>query len=393
MRQQGFSLVEMTIATAILTLLLGAAFNIVNPMHGVFQAQPEMSDVQQRLRVAVDVLATAIRAAGAGSVVGGSRGPLARSLPPVLPYRIGERQADPAAGVWYRPDVISLVSTPLTGAQATLRDGVNSGATSLAMWLPPSCPPATVMSVCGFSAGTRALVYDGRGAWDAITVTAVVGNAIQFSPIGGLTFAYPAGAIVTEAVIRSFSLKPDASGVPQLTQYDGFQSELPVVDNVVSLAFEYFGEPEPPLRLGAVALDEPTGPWTTYGPRPPAMNVDDSNDSWPMGENCVFQVQGGRHVPRLATFGLGRALVPLGRAVLADGPWCSDAGNVAAYDADLLRIRRIRVRLRVQAASVALRGPAGALFLRGGRSTSAERFVPDQEIEFDVAPSNLAMGR
>ncbi len=393
MRNGGFSLVEILIATAILTLLVASVFDLVNPMHGTFQAQPEAGDLQQRLRVAVDVLASSIRAAGAGSLVGAGRGPLARSLPSVLPYRIGEARSDPAAGVWYRPDVITLLSTPLTGAQAVLRDAAARGATFLSLTLPSSCPPTTATSVCGFKAGTRALVYDGRGAWDAITVTAVARNSLEFTRPGGLAFAYRAGAIVTESEIRSFSLKPDASGVPQLTQYDGFQSELPVVDNVVSLGFEYFGEPLPPIRLALTPLDQPTGPWTTYGPRPPPSDADDVDDSWPSGENCVFRVVNGGHVPRLAPLGAGGALVPLGQAAFTDGPWCPDAGTASAYDADLLRIRRVRVRLRVQVASVALRGAAGPLFLRGGKSTSAERFVPDQQIEFDVAPPNLAFGR
>jgi len=392
MKHQGFSLVEMLIATAILTVLVAGVFDIVNPMRGTFQAQPETSDLQQRLRVAVDALSSSIRAAGAGSLVGANRGPLARSVPAVLPYRIGETNSDPAVGVWYRPDVITLVSTPLTGAQATLREASAQGATSATLSLPPSCPPATATSACGFSPGTRALIYDGTGAWDAITVTTASGDTLEFSRPGGLTFAYAAGAVVTEAVIRSFSLKPDALGVPQLSQYDGFRSEFPVVDNVVSLAFEYFGEPRPPVRLALAPLDQPVGPWTTYGPSPPPMGVD-RDDSWPMGENCVFQVAGGDHVPRLAPLGPGATLVPLGAGALTDGPWCPDAGSPAAYDADLLRIRRIRVRLRVQVASAALRGATGALFLRGGRSTSAERFVPDQDIEFDIAPPNMALGR
>jgi len=53
----------------------------------------------------------------------------------------------------------------------------------------------------------------------------------------------------------------------------------------------------------------------------------------------------------------------------------------------------VRVNIRVQAALAALRGPAGVLFTRGGTSSSVERFVPDQEIRFDIAPRNLNLGR
>ena len=51
--------------------------------------------------------------------------------------------------------------------------------------------------------------------------------------------------------------------------------------------------------------------------------------------------------------------------------------------------RRVRVTLRVEAAPDSLRGPAGPLFTRPGTSTTAERFVPDREVQFDVAPRNL----
>jgi hypothetical protein len=51
--------------------------------------------------------------------------------------------------------------------------------------------------------------------------------------------------------------------------------------------------------------------------------------------------------------------------------------------------RLVRVAVRVEAAPPSLRGPAGGLFVRAGTSTSAQRYVPDREIRFDVAPRNL----
>ena len=54
--------------------------------------------------------------------------------------------------------------------------------------------------------------------------------------------------------------------------------------------------------------------------------------------------------------------------------------------------RRVRVTLRVEAASASLRGPAGPLFTHAGTSTTAQRYVPDREVQFDVAPRNLDAG-
>ena len=59
----------------------------------------------------------------------------------------------------------------------------------------------------------------------------------------------------------------------------------------------------------------------------------------------------------------------------------------------MLRVRRVRITLRVQVADRVLRGPAGVLFRHGGISTGGNRFVPDQEVRFDISPRNLNLGR
>ena len=60
-----------------------------------------------------------------------------------------------------------------------------------------------------------------------------------------------------------------AAGTYQLTTFDGgLGADAPVADHVVSLAFAYYGDAQPP-RLTGTALDDPVGPWTTYGPPPP----------------------------------------------------------------------------------------------------------------------------
>ena len=119
--------------------------------------------------------------------------------------------------------------------------------------------------------------------------------------------------------------------------------------------------------------------------------------AYPEGENCAFTVDAsGNRVPRLAILGDGsnaHALVRLTEAQLSDGPWCPDAASPDRFDADLLRIRAIAVTLRVQAALAALRGPAGTLFANAGTSANGSRWVPDQEVRFEVAPRNLNLAR
>jgi prepilin-type N-terminal cleavage/methylation domain-containing protein len=210
--------------------------------------------------------------------------------------------------------------------------------------------------------------------------------------------ADPPGSFKTDVVTAvgdtastTFWLKADAAAeVYQLMSYAGGVSpDVPVVDNVVGLAFEYFGDPKPPTLL--LPLTDLVGPWTTYGPKPSLEIV----PSYAAGENCVFALdESGASVPRLPALAPPDvSLVPLAAAQLTDGPWCPDAAASDRWDADLLRVRAVLVTLRVQAAAAALRGPAGVLFARAGTSQAAGRRVPDLEIRVRVAPRNLNRGR
>jgi hypothetical protein len=161
----------------------------------------------------------------------------------------------------------------------------------------------------------------------------------------------------------------------------------------VGLSFEYFGVSDPPrLRPGSASAFQP---WlqTSYGPPPPALGVDDPATTWGPGENCAFVVVGGMQVPRLATLAATDQIVPLVPSLLVDGPWCPDASAPHRFDADLLRIRRVRMRVRAEAAPAAMRGSAGALFARSGGPSPAMTLTPDHEAVLDATPRNLSAGR
>ena len=55
-RDAGFTLVEMLIAMAVMLIILGGVFDAFNPAQGSYQTQPEVADMQQRLRVGTDRL-------------------------------------------------------------------------------------------------------------------------------------------------------------------------------------------------------------------------------------------------------------------------------------------------------------------------------------------------
>ena len=74
--------------------------------------------------------------------------------------------------------------------------------------------------------------------------------------------------------------------------------------------------------------------------------------------------------------------------IFTDGPWCPDDASPNRYDADLLRIRLVRITLRVQAQSLAVRGLDARLFAQPGAAREAVRLVPDLEVRVDAALRN-----
>ena len=72
MRNAGFSIVELLIASAITMALVGAILAVVNPAQLMFRAQGDAADLHQRLRAVADTMSADVRAAMA-----------------VRPYRVG----------------------------------------------------------------------------------------------------------------------------------------------------------------------------------------------------------------------------------------------------------------------------------------------------------------
>jgi hypothetical protein len=100
-----------------------------------------------------------------------------------------------------------------------------------------------------------------------------------------------------------------------------------------------------------------------------------------IGAGCVAEVE-------TSAVSLGEAgFAPRFSAALKDGPACGT--GPAAFDADLMRVRALRITLRVQAGQASYRGLSPRWFRRPGLVTDPRLVVPDQEATFDVAPPNL----
>jgi hypothetical protein len=305
----------------------------------------------------------------------------------VQPRKIGFLPSYDDPPATFRSDAITLFYVPSTWAQTTLVAAMPVASTELIVDQPPNCPPK---DLCGFEDGMQILLYDETGSFDPMTITSVMGTAahLERNRQGPLSKSYDEGAKVVQVEHRVYYLD---TATDQLMLYDGYRSSAPVVDNVVALEFEYYGEPDPPA-LRRPDIDRST----TYGPAPPALDA--AQWSWPAGENCTIQVVAGRQQPRLPALGMpGGGLVRLSVADLTDGPWCPAGESPDRFDADLFRVRTIRVSLRIQSGSPEFRSAIGrgadALFLRPGTSHGGYIQVPDLPIRFDVSPRNLNLGR
>jgi prepilin-type N-terminal cleavage/methylation domain-containing protein len=382
-RQDGFSLLEMVIAMGIMLAVTAGVFTVMNPSQGAFQTQPEVADIQQRLRVASDTLYKDLVMAGGGAYQGQRSGSLLNFFAPILPYRNGSTLDDPPGT--NKADTITIMYVPPTISQTGLADkGPSLNSAEIGVTAEPGCPANDPL--CGFKEGMTVMMYDDSGNFDTFTITNVQAGGQLHIQHNEEKLTYTGYDKSTTKIVQAINVVYYLNTTTnQLMYYDGTRNpDVPVVDNVVGLNFEYYGDPQPPIVKNPTAASTL---WvTTYGPKPKSGVA-----------NCVFDAS-AQPVSTLPTLGPANSgLVKLTAAQLngteAGAKWCPDAGSSNKYPASLLRIRKVAVTLRVQAALATLRGPASALFTRGGTSNSGSKWVPDQEVRFQVTPRNLNLGR
>ena len=355
--QAGYSLVELLVSTAIMLTVTGAIFSLMNPAQGSAQTQPEVADMQQRMRVGNESLFKELVMAGAGPYQGAVTGSLVNFFAPILPRRIGAINPDPATV--FKGDTITLSYIPNTYSQTTITSAMPNVSAELKVSNQPNCP-ADSGNLCGFKQGMDVIIFDTSGNFDLFTITEVQDAAGHLQHRGqDMSIAYSIGASVTQIVSNTFYLNRETH---KLMRYNLNADETPLVDDVVDLKFEYFGDPNPP-----------TAPKPTPGVA-----------------NCLYDAAGNyRNLPVLTAD--DGSLATLTATMLTDGPMCG--GGTNQFDADLLRIRKVRVTMRIQAANASLRGTDPQLFLVPGMAKGGERYVPDYRLSFEVTPRNLNLTR
>jgi hypothetical protein len=351
--ESGFSLVEVLVASALTTGVTLLACWLAMDAQRAARTDGARVDLHQRVRVAADSLSRALMEAGAGPHSGAARGPLIRSIPPIVPRRTGLRDADPPTA--FRPDVFTVVRAVAETESAVLALPAAGGTTALEIAPFQAC----ALPACGFAAGMAVLLTDAHGQYDIFTVTAVAGMALSVRHHGpGNTGAYPAGVPVLAVSSSSYAFD---TGARLLRVYNGDTSDMPLMDDVVGMEVGYYGDVQPPVWPKAAAG----------------------------AANCLYDTDGDYFAALMPVLGGAAGVTPLTPTMLTDGPWCG-AGSTR-FDADLLRVRRVRVTLRLQAADPAVRG-LDSRFRRPGSARDAGNMVADATVTLDVSPRNLVQG-
>ena len=217
-RDDGFSLVELLVAMAVMVTVSGALLSLMLAGQSIARTQPEASDLQQRARVALRTIGAALEVAGAGLDRGPLAGTLARFFPPVT------LAADGALTVWYvsSREAQGELAAPLTnlGTDALLANAGN-------------CAPG--LATCAFSPGTTAIVFDARGCRDVLRIVDAGAMSLQVAP-ALRTCDYAAGAAIAEGEVLTYRVDPVTRQLLRRDEATGLT--VPILDNIAAMAVE-----------------------------------------------------------------------------------------------------------------------------------------------------------
>ena len=323
---------EVVVALALTAFVVGTTMSLLDPVHRALGVQTQNDDLYQRARVGFVALHGALLSAATDA---GITNPLGVPLRPgVTPFKWG-------GGGQFETDAVTLLTTPAIDTRALTDTPLHGRSGALRLRAGSACRP--FRAACGLRPGTTVLIFDDVGRSDLLHVTDVLGDVISVVAMEGRGLpAYPAGSSIVPVDVHSYYFD-DARR--QLRHHDGWRTDVPVLDNVVALSFEYFGLPSPPRRRSSGGH----------------LTCPDRSRSSSRSQN------------------------QLSPGMLTDGPWC---GHRPLFDMDLFRVHRVRVTLRLQASAAEHRGSDRQLFARPGPAVDRTRFVPDATVRFDVALRN-----
>jgi len=292
--------------TLLAVATLVGALNLAQPQTA---AAEQSADVDSRLRVVSARVAEVIRSAGGGLSAGPRPGALAWWVPVVFPQRRSVPGADGELTAF--DNRVTVFRAAAGGGSTTLAIPMASPASPLQLVLGGGC--ALGRAACGLAPGDRALIADAGGQFDMLLVQSVGTEAVTAYAPARLSKAYGAdGAALVAAVdVDAVAFDPASR---QLRWYRGSSAGMPFAEHVESLRLRYFGDPQPPRGPGGAGQ-----------------------------ASCVVDESGQPRLPALEP--TDGPFVELTPQMLSDGPACGTPPH--RFDADLLRVRVVRVTLRL----------------------------------------------
>ena len=345
-------LLELLISAALMLTLLGMVFGLLNPAHGAIVSVPQTADMHQRLRAAGTQLHRELLMAGSGPTVGTEHEHALTWLrAPIVPGRLGRGAVVRTTA---NDEAVTTLHAIPGAVGARLATTVPSGGMRARVTLMPGrgChrPPR-----CGVDARLMALVFDESGRSDMFRVTRARRDTVWLRHLsGGSGASYPPGAWVVPVRVRSYYLDRRRG---QLRVHDGWATDLPFIDGVVDIGFEYFGGPLPTATTVPSVRQRVVAPCLARAASPAPT---------------------GAPAPAVRALSLDR---------FVDGPWC---GGGAPFDVDVFRIRRVRVEMRLRVAEVAWRGVREPLLVPPSAARVRPDAIPDLATRFDVSPRSVA---
>lgn len=226
MTARGFSLVELLIACALLAVIGGAVAALARPLRVALARADSSAQLEPAATAALEPLVADIREAGADAAIADLASRLALRVPRVTPLLDLETNTPALVG-----GAVRVVRTPRGGAQGTLSAAAAAG--SGVLWLDTAARCSGGPPVCGFAAGTVAVIYNAEAA-ELVTVDATGGATVVL--VGRLGASYSAGAALAEIVNTTYGTRRQADGSRQLVRLTTGGAEQPVLDSVVEFA-------------------------------------------------------------------------------------------------------------------------------------------------------------
>jgi type II secretory pathway pseudopilin PulG len=218
--QRGFSLLELLVASLMSVLVVGGMLLILDSLRDVHRDQQQLIDAQMTARLALEQMQRDLQLAGIGL------------LGMLSPMPVVEPRADGGIDVRYNSNnVTARLTADMSGTAGQL----------------------LVDDAGDFSPGMDVVIYDGTGAFDLATLTAVQGNALSHD--GTLSKAYQVadGAAVKRVQTISYRLQ-SVNGVFWLQRQQDEDAPQPVALNVRSMDITYYDDANPPVAFTPATL-------------------------------------------------------------------------------------------------------------------------------------------